>query len=1150
MGLLRRNSLNIGRWFPAGKQETAAVAPATGPGGPTRGSFGSSVAIQKLRESKWFDAGEERIFCAVIENGFIVEVRRQTDPGDSWFGVVSIELKKSPKPTAEHVKIYSVRMKENEKKPMKVYCVTLSNLWQQGHQLRINNVADRTKKAHPEKDILAQIKYASKCQMAFHNSQHFAEFCRYGDRPQDSRKRQISDCAKWGGLNMGATLIFMEMQKKQKSLSHYFGELCCLFCCPPLPGRIAAKLAFLPPEPTYNLTPIDESKAKYLLSFNERAEWPYSEREKENVEGFFTRTSRGNKLSCIYVKCTPTAKYTLLFSHGNAVDLGQMSSFYLGLGLRINCNIFSYDYSGYGMSGGKPSEKNLYADIDAAWHSLRTRFGVSPENIILYGQSIGTVPTVDLAARYEVGAVILHSPLMSGMRVAFPNTKRTWFFDVFPSIDKVSKITSPVLVIHGTEDEVIDFSHGLSIYEKCPKAVEPLWVEGAGHNDVELYNQYLDRLKKFIAVDSIRKELASYENPYQAQVVAGGVRKKPTKRNASTESLDLFEKCPPEECSCGLFSPSSINGGKGCRKCSACDNGTSKSVPSTIQQKKHNSSKFKDASTSPKSSSPLKAIAKECRSPKLEAATDTKFDFNFSPKTESHYRRLSSLSINSSSGKHVATSPMKQAAGTATTLASSASSSPKLSPQKLTPMRTLEKSNSLGDSKPPRLLRNTRSLSPRPPVRHQHSIMVSDENDIISVKLSPNEEYDDENAKRRDSAKKLEVVEQQVNDGGRADSTTRVKANANGEKVKKLGDCLKSANNNRSTSCLVYVPSDPWTRMSASNSPLPSAKQQKSKTLDNSAKAYGKPSLDYMKNSDPWVWRSNVNLPERVAKGAKKRNAAALPHQTKSLTSTISRDDSEVSDRQSKLCQQQSLGRFEKTLTIPGVDGSFDARKKITRPKLQRSKSPSFYEDFFQQPTTGGVDTNKSPQTGSLSLAKNKSVSSLKIEKNTSNSNLNGHGGGSSGAGSGLISNTTTNTSSNNTSNSGSFSSYNGNGSPTARKQPSPKLSIPPASQHLSSPAKHGQPAATNHHQQHQESTKVSLNLLNPNMLQPRHSFSTPSQKDDELQLNIRRLSEQMNKYSHSSAFPSPPAFLNDTILHQQVASSNKKVGGSGSSLT
>ena len=68
-----------------------------------------------------------------------------------------------------------------------------------------------------------------------------------------------------------------------------------------------------------------------------------------------------------------SSRFTVLFSHGNAVDLGQMSSFYIGLGTRINCNIFSYDYSGYGVSTGKPSEKNLYADIDAAWHALRSR---------------------------------------------------------------------------------------------------------------------------------------------------------------------------------------------------------------------------------------------------------------------------------------------------------------------------------------------------------------------------------------------------------------------------------------------------------------------------------------------------------------------------------------------------------------------------------------------------------------------------------------------------------------------------------------------------------------------------------------------------------------------------------------------------------
>ncbi|XP_041314360.1 alpha/beta hydrolase domain-containing protein 17B isoform X3 [Pyrgilauda ruficollis] len=150
-----------------------------------------------------------------------------------------------------------------------------------------------------------------------------------------------------------------------------FSELCCLFCCPPCPGKIASKLAFLPPDPTYTLM-CDESGSRWTLHLSERADWQYSSREKDAIECFMTRTCKGNRIACMFVRCSPNAKYTLLFSHGNAVDLGQMSSFYIGLGSRINCNIFSYDYSGYGASSGKPTEKNLYADIDAAWVALRT----------------------------------------------------------------------------------------------------------------------------------------------------------------------------------------------------------------------------------------------------------------------------------------------------------------------------------------------------------------------------------------------------------------------------------------------------------------------------------------------------------------------------------------------------------------------------------------------------------------------------------------------------------------------------------------------------------------------------------------------------------------------------------------------------------
>jgi fermentation-respiration switch protein FrsA (DUF1100 family) len=86
----------------------------------------------------------------------------------------------------------------------------------------------------------------------------------------------------------------------------------------------------------------------------------------------------------------------------------------------------------YGASSGSPTEANLYADIDAVWNAMGDRFNLRPEHIILYGQSIGTVPTVDLASRMQPAGVVLHSPLTSGVRVAFPETKQTWFFDAFP----------------------------------------------------------------------------------------------------------------------------------------------------------------------------------------------------------------------------------------------------------------------------------------------------------------------------------------------------------------------------------------------------------------------------------------------------------------------------------------------------------------------------------------------------------------------------------------------------------------------------------------------------------------------------------------------------------------------------------------------
>ena len=79
----------------------------------------------------------------------------------------------------------------------------------------------------------------------------------------------------------------------------------------------------------------------------------------------------------------------------------------------------------------QPSEQNTYSDIEAAYKCLEENYGTKQENVILYGQSVGSGPTVDLATRLpQLRAVVLHSPILSGLRVMYP-MKRTYWFDIY-----------------------------------------------------------------------------------------------------------------------------------------------------------------------------------------------------------------------------------------------------------------------------------------------------------------------------------------------------------------------------------------------------------------------------------------------------------------------------------------------------------------------------------------------------------------------------------------------------------------------------------------------------------------------------------------------------------------------------------------------
>ncbi|XAR65327.1 hypothetical protein NMG60_11009412 [Bertholletia excelsa] len=257
-----------------------------------------------------------------------------------------------------------------------------------------------------------------------------------------------------------------------------------------LTSWIAAKLAFFPPDPPSYKLQNDQENGKLRLS----TDLNY---ERDRGEVLILPTRRDNDIVTVYVK-NPSASLTVLYSHGNATDIGHMFKFYVQLSDQLSVNVMGYDYSGYGLSTGEPSEQATYADIEAAYTCLKENYGVKEEDIVLYGQSVGSGPTLDLAIRLpRLRAVILHNAILSGLRVMY-RMKRTPWFDIYKNIDKIPLVNCPVLVVHGTDDEVVDISHSKKLWELCKEKYEPLWLEGGNHFNLELFPEFFRHLKKFI----------------------------------------------------------------------------------------------------------------------------------------------------------------------------------------------------------------------------------------------------------------------------------------------------------------------------------------------------------------------------------------------------------------------------------------------------------------------------------------------------------------------------------------------------------------------------------------------------------------------------------------------------------------------------
>lgn len=208
-------------------------------------------------------------------------------------------------------------------------------------------------------------------------------------------------------------------------------------------------------------------------------------------------TPEGGSLAAIYLP-NPAAKHTLWFFHGNAEDLGSLEPFLRELHAR-GFAVFAYDYPGYGVSTGTPNEKAIYAANAAAARYLQDTLKVPLSRVVLVGRSLGGGPATDLATREPVAGLVLQSTFMSVYRVM--TRVRLLPFDQFENLRKLPRVKCPVLVMHGTADEVIPFKHGEKLFAAAPGQKSHLWIEGAQHNDFTAVagERYWHALRDFVA---------------------------------------------------------------------------------------------------------------------------------------------------------------------------------------------------------------------------------------------------------------------------------------------------------------------------------------------------------------------------------------------------------------------------------------------------------------------------------------------------------------------------------------------------------------------------------------------------------------------------------------------------------------------------
>jgi uncharacterized protein len=224
------------------------------------------------------------------------------------------------------------------------------------------------------------------------------------------------------------------------------------------------------------------------------------------VQDLYFDTEDGVTLNAWWLPAKP-GQGTVLYFHGNGGNVSYMGAT-MEQFRRCGLGAFLVDYRGYGMSMGHPTEAGLYKDAAAAYRECLQR-GISPAKLIIHGQSLGGGVAVFLASQKPCAGLIVESSFTSARHLAklkYGAVAAAIMHSQFPSVQMISKVSCPVLVIHGTLDEVIPVAMGREVYAAV-RSRKALWiVEGAGHNNLRSLagDDYGGKIRAF-AMDCLKR---------------------------------------------------------------------------------------------------------------------------------------------------------------------------------------------------------------------------------------------------------------------------------------------------------------------------------------------------------------------------------------------------------------------------------------------------------------------------------------------------------------------------------------------------------------------------------------------------------------------------------------------------------------------